>query len=342
MTSPQKPWRKSPSSKILEIVYICLGVGISALIVLKSPMAGPEAIGLVAVPVIAILNFLRAFRLGATARSNALATSIITSAFLVLITPWLSVLGTVISRGRSAIYTGFFTTDMRITPPKSALDMGGIKHAIIGTTVMVLLASLISVPLGILSGVYVTEIRGKFTGLVRFITQAMSGVPSIVAGLFVYATFVIFFKSYSGIAGAIALAILMIPTVARTSEEVLKLVSEDLRFAGYALGSTQSRNVFKVVLPTVRSGLVTSAVLGIARVAGETAPLLMTAQYFVASKTNPFDGPIASLPVYIFSMFQTGNRNAVDRAWSAALVLLGLVFILFTFARLVTSARRRR
>jgi phosphate transport system permease protein len=342
MTMPQKPWKKSAGLRLLDGLFIVLGLVVAGLIVSASPMAGPEAVGFVAIPVIAIINFLRVFRQGTTARMNALATTFIMSAFLFLITPWLSVMGTVASRGRGAVYSGFFTNDMRITPPKAALDMGGIKHAIIGTAIMVLIASIISVPLGILSGVYVTEIRGRFTGLVRFITQAMSGVPSIVAGLFVYSTYVLFFGSYSGFAGAISLAILMIPTVARTSEEVLKLVSEDLRFAGYALGSTQSRNVFKVVLPTVRSGLVTSAVLGVARVAGETAPLLMTAQYFIASKTNPFDGPIASLPAYIFNMFQTGNRNSVDRAWGAALVLLVLVFLLFTFARVVTSARRRK
>ena len=342
MTTPQKPWKKSGALRVLDLLFSICGIGASGLIVLFTPMAGPEAVGLIAVPIVAILNLSRSFRQGSSARSNALATSIITSAFLVLITPWLSVIGTVVSRGRDAIYTGFFTRDMRVTAPKAALELGGIKHAIIGTVIMVLIASLISVPLGILSGVYVTEIRGRLTGLVRFIIQAMSGVPSIVAGLFVYATFVIFFKSYSGFAGAVALAILMIPTVARTSEEVLKLVSEDLRFAGYALGSTQSRNVFKIVLPTVRSGLVTSAVLGVARVAGETAPLLMTAQYFVATNTNPVDGPIASLPVFIFSMFQTGNHNAVARAWGAALVLLGLIFVLFTFARIVSSLGRRR
>ena len=342
MTSPQKPWRKSKGFRLLDALFVIAGFAVSGLVVLVTPMAGPEAVGLVAIPVIAIINFTRVFGQGSTARINALATTLIMSAFLFLVTPWVSVLATVVSRGRAAIYSGFFTNDMRITPPKAALDMGGIKHAIFGTLIMVLLASLMSVPLGILSGVYVTEIRGRFTGLVRFITQAMSGVPSIVAGLFVYATFVLFFESYSGFAGAVSLAILMIPTVARTSEEVLKLVSEDLRFAGYALGSTQSRNVFKVVLPTVRSGLVTSAVLGVARVAGETAPLLMTAQYFIATKTNPFDGPIGSLPVFIFSMFQTGNRNSVDRAWGAALVLLGLVFVLFTLARLATASRRRR
>ena len=341
MTTPQKPWKKSVGLRFADILFLLAGFVLSGLIVVATPMAGPEAVGFVAIPVIAIVNFLRVFRQGSTARSNALASTLIMSAFLFLITPWLSVLGTVVSRGRAAIYTGFFTNDMRLTPPKAALNMGGIKHAIIGTAIMVLIASFMSVPLGILSGVYVTEIRGRFTGLVRFITQAMSGVPSIVAGLFVYATFVTFFHSFSAFAGAVALAILMIPTVARTSEEVLKLVSEDLRFAGYALGSSQSRNVFKVVLPTVRSGLVTSAVLGVARVAGETAPLLMTAQYFIASKTNPFDGSIGSLPVYIFSMFQTGDHNSVDRAWGAALVLLGLVFVLFTFARLVTSTRRR-
>ena len=331
----------SGRDKLREVSIALVTVLLAIAIVSVSPLAGPAGFVLVALPLLILAAVIRTIGQGNTARSNAVATSVITASFLILVSPWISVIYTVAKNGYHAIYGGFFTNDMRVTAPDAPLNMGGVGHAILGTLLMVLIATLIAMPLGVLSGVYITEIRGRFTTLVRFIVQAMSGVPSIVAGLFVYATFVLFFRTYSGLAGALALAILMIPTVARTSEEVLKLVGEDLRFAAYALGSTQTRNVFKVVLPTVRSGLVTSGVLGVARIAGETAPLLMTAQYFVAMKTNPFKGSIASLPVLIFSFFQSGGDNSVARAWAAALVLLVLVLILFITARTLGSGLRK-
>jgi phosphate transport system permease protein len=161
----------------------------------------------------------------------------------------------------------------------------------------------------------------------------MSGVPSIVAGLFIYTTWVTATESFSAFAGALALAVLMLPTVARTAEEVLKLVPEDLRAAGYALGARQWRTALMVVIPTVRSGLTTAAILGIARVIGETAPLLLTSLSNSALRFHPFDGPIASLPTYVFGYLQIGTEYAIARAWSGSLVLLVIVFILFTLAR---------
>jgi phosphate transport system permease protein len=161
----------------------------------------------------------------------------------------------------------------------------------------------------------------------------MSGVPSIVAGLFIYATVVVFFGGFSAWAGSLALVILMLPTVARTSEEILKIVPEDLRTASYALGATQSRTTFRVVLPTIASGLVTAAVLGIARVVGETAPLILTASYFVAKSTS-LNEPIASLGL--------GDENATTRAWGGSLVLLGVVFILFAIARTLSTRLARK
>ena len=177
--------------------------------------------------------------------------------------------------------------------------------------------------------------------MVRFLTQAMSGVPSIVAGLFIYATVVVIFGGFSAWAGALALVILMLPTVARTSEEILKIVPEDLRTASYALGATQSRTTFRVVLPTIASGLVTAAVLGIARIVGETAPLILTASY-VSGISTSLDEPIASLPIYIFSNLGFGNENATTRAWGGSLVLLGVVFILFAIARTLSTRLTRK
>jgi phosphate transport system permease protein len=206
---------------------------------------------------------------------------------------------------------------------------------------MVLIASIISVPLGITAAIYIVEIKGRFASTVRFFTQAMSGVPSIVAGLFIYSTICVFFGGFSAWAGALAYTILMLPTVARTSEEVLKLVPDELRAASYALGASQARTVFQVVLPTIATGLVTSAILGIARVAGETAPLLLTASYFVATSRN-VNEPIASLPIYIFSSLGLGDANATTRAWGGSLVLLIVVFILFSIARGLSARLSRK
>jgi phosphate transport system permease protein len=341
VVSPLRPWKQTVSRRVGRWVSVLLVVAASTLVVLISPLAGLAGIFLVAIPSQIAVTYVRTRRLGGQAMRNEVASSLIGSAFVLLLTPWISIVFTVVRRGYQAISWNFLADDMRITAPDADLATGGIAHAIIGTLIMVGIASLVSVPLGILSGIYITEIRGRFTKLVRFIVQAMSGVPSIVAGLFIYATLVLYNKSYSGLAGALALAVLMVPTVARTSEEVLKLVSEDLRFAGYALGSTQASNVFRIVLPTVRSGLVTSGILGVARVAGETAPLLMTAQVFLATKANPFDGPLGSLPVVIFSFFQNGADNAVTRAWGASTVLMVLITFLFALARAVSTDRRR-
>jgi phosphate transport system permease protein len=247
----------------------------------------------------------------------------------------------VATKGIDAIYGGFFTEDMRFASPDDDLNMGGAAHALIGTLIMVAIATVITLPLGILTAVYITEVRGRFTPMVRFIVQSMSGVPSIVAGLFIYSTVVMGFESFSGLAGGLALAILMLPTVARTAEEVLKLVPDDIRSASYALGAPQWRTSLFVVLPTVRSGMVTAGILGIARVAGETAPLLLTASYFTATSFSPVDGPMASLPMFIFGLLQSGTEYSFARAWAASLLLLGSLLVLFTIARLVSGKDKR-
>jgi len=232
-------------------------------------------------------------------------------------------------------FLGYFTSDMRVTGPDDDLNFGGVGHAIIGSLIMVLIATLVTLPLGILSGMYLSEIRGRFSFLVRFVVQSMSGVPSIVAGLFIYATIVIPMGKYSGLAGSAALAVLMLPTIARTSEEVLKLVPDDLRTAGYALGSRQWRTAIMIVLPTVRSGLVTAAILGVARVIGETAPLILTSLYASNFQFNPVEGPIAALPTYVFGLLKLGTEYAIARAWAGSLVLMLVVAILFALARFI-------
>jgi phosphate transport system permease protein len=339
--APRRPWDHGRSTLLRAGVLVVLSGVFGWLLTAFTGLNGFLGwyVGLAfAMPVLA---FVGSVRHGWNMASDRMATSLITVAFAAVTIPWVSIIITVYQKGSKAFHGKYLTDDMRITPSSDLLQYGGVAHAILGTLIMVLIASLIAVPLGILAAVYIVEIKGRFAKMVRFLTQAMSGVPSIVAGLFIYATVVILFGGFSAWAGALSLVILMLPTVARTSEEVLKIVPDDLRSASYALGASQARTTFRIVLPTVASGLVTSAVLGVARVVGETAPLILTASYFVAKSTSLTE-PIASLPIYIFSSLGLGDDNATTRAWGGSLVLLGVVFVLFAVARLLSTRLTRK
>jgi len=190
---------------------------------------------------------------------------------------------------------------------------------------------------------YITEVRGKAVPYVRFFVQAMSGVPSVVAGLFILTVFILTGAlQQSALTGGLAYAILMLPTIARTAEEVLRLIPDELRTGALALGSTRARVVLKVVVPAAKTGLITAMILGIARVVGETAPLLMTSLKNDNTVLNPIMEPITALPVYIFSNVAQPYPDAVARAWGAALVLMILVAILFTVTRILSSKRPGR
>jgi phosphate transport system permease protein len=221
------------------------------------------------------------------------------------------------------------------------ISEGGLLHAIIGTVLLVFVALLISTPIGILTAIYLTEIKGRFARPIRFLVQAMSGVPSIVAGLFIFAAVIIpISKNFNSFQGSLALSILMIPTIARTSEEVLILVPQDLRESGVALGGTQWRTVAQIVLPAARTGLVTALILGIARVTGETAPLLLLTGGGDTTNFNIFSGPMGSLPSYIWKGFGAGTEESITRAWAGILVLLLLVLGLFVSARLLSERKK--
>jgi phosphate transport system permease protein len=252
-------------------------------------------------------------------------------------------LATVVAKGYKGIKLNLFTQDMSMATPTDPLTNGGILHAITGTLTLVALALIMSVPLGILTALYLTEIKGKFAKPIKFLVQAMSGVPSIVAGLFILSAVLYpITKGYSGFMGALALTILMIPTVARTSEEVLNLIPQDLREAGTALGGTQWRTVAMIVLPAARSGLITAMILGVARIAGETAPLLLLTGGGDKVNPNPFNDPMGSLPYYIWKSFSAGSEEAITRAWAGLLVLVLLILFLFTSARYLGSRKVSR
>ena len=338
---PTTPWKRTRRNQIVSASTVAVSVVIAVVIVLLTGLAGVDGWALTFLIVSLLVTAVRAFKTDAKVRKEMFVSVAIFATAALAFTPWMSIFASVVMKGTRGFKPNFFIGDMRTTIPDDELNLGGAGHAIIGSIMMVLNATIITLPLGILSGVYLTEVRGRLTFLVRFVVQSMSGVPSIVAGLFIYVTFVNYTNSFSGLAGSFALAILMLPTVARTAEEVLKLVPDDLRSASYALGARQWRTSLLVVLPTVRSGLTTAAILGVARVIGETAPLLLTALSSNSYVFNPLGGPISSLPTYVFGLLQIGTENAINRAWTGALVLMLLVFALFTTARFIGGKDRR-
>ena len=221
--------------------------------------------------------------------------------------------------------------------------MEGARAAIIGTVEQVGIATAVVVPIAILTAVYLHEHRGRLATPIRFIVDGLAGLPSIVAGLVVFTVWIVGHPNrFSGIAGSAALIILMLPTVTRTSEEVLRTVPGSLREASLALGAPQWRMVLRVVLPTALAGLVTAAILGVARAVGETAPMLLTAGFSNATNANPFSGPQADLPTFVWSLIFVPNKAQNDRAWTAGLVLVILVLVLFVSARVLLSRSMRK
>jgi phosphate transport system permease protein len=251
-----------------------------------------------------------------------------------------SVLAYTAARGVKALSWDFFTHSMHGVGPRD--DAGGAYHSILGTLEQVLIATALAVPSGLLVAVYLTEFgRGRLAGLVRAVVDLMVGIPSIVAGLFVYAFWVIgLHRGFSGLAAAMALSILMLPIVVRSAEEMIRLVPAALREAAYALGIPRWRTILQVVLPTASAGITTGVMLAVARVTGETAPLLLTAFGFDSIHRNPLSGPQSSLPLFVFSQATSAFGAAVDRAWAGALTLIVVVLLLTVAARLVTRRNR--
>ncbi|MCW2600860.1 MAG: phosphate transporter, inner rane subunit PstA [Frankiales bacterium] len=271
------------------------------------------------------------------AARDRVAAALFTIAGLLLFAALVAVVSFTAVRGYQAVlHINFWTETTATTGPADPLTKGGVLAALVGTLEQVGIAALVSVPLGLATAVYLNEVGGRLARTVRTVIDAMSAVPGIVAGLFVFAVAVLTLGySRSGLAAAIALAIEMLPVVTRTGEVVLRLVPEPLREAAYALGSTQWQTVRKVVLPTARTGLVTAVLLGVARVIGETAPVLLTSGFTAELNADPAHGPQVSLPLFIFTEVRFPLDHAISRAFGAALVLLTVVIVLFTAARLL-------
>jgi phosphate transport system permease protein len=273
---------------------------------------------------------------GKLAAGERVSAVIMGTAALAAVVPLGLILFEVVAEGIKNLRLEFFTETQQDTGPLDPATKGGALHAIVGTLQQVGIATLISVPLAVLTAVFLNEIGGRFARVVRFIVDTMSGTPSIVAGLFIYSILILGLGwGFSGFAGALALTILMLPTITRTTEEMLRLVSSGLREAALALGAPEWRVTTQVVLPTARTGIATAVILGIARAIGETAPVLLTSFGASVMNWNAFSGAQSNLPLFIYSAIRSSQDNQVARAWTGALVLMALVLILFIIARIL-------
>jgi phosphate transport system permease protein len=268
---------------------------------------------------------------------NQIMTVMMWAAFVIILIPLGFVLYKVIDAGAGAISWQFLTSST-IPPNVLPLGVGGMGPAVIGTLEITGFAALIAVPLGVLGAIYINEYggRGWLAKLIAFMSDVMTGVPSIVMGLFIYTIWVINY-GYSGMAGSFALACLMLPIVIRSSYEMLRLVPDSLREGSYALGATKARVTVTVVLPAAIGGIVSGALLAIARAAGETAPLLFCILTVESTNTNLFSGPNTALSTQIFANAQSPYVGAQARAWGAALTLIAIAFILMIVARILTA-----
>ncbi len=272
---------------------------------------------------------------------SGLATGFMILSFLIMLVPLVLIVGYVLQRGAGIISWDFLTRDLPIIDRSAD---GGIGPAIVGTLLIVGVATLMAVPLGVLGGIYLNEYGGnrRTAVVVRFLADVMTGVPSVVMGLFIYTIWVLRFHNQSAFAGSLALGCLMLPVVIRTTEEVLRLVPAEQRDASYALGGRKATTIGRIVVPAAVPGVLSGALLAIARAAGETAPLLFAIGFTTRTNTNLFHGSNVALPFLIFRNATSPFTAAQDLAWGAALTLIVIVFVFTLLARLVAARFDRR
>jgi len=287
-----------------------------------------------------IVNFVIALLVeGRRQATDRFVTSLVVSAFVIALIPLIWLLATVLQNGLGTMLNGtFLTYSMRNVVGEG----GGALHAIVGTLIITGVAAVISIPVGLMTAIYLVEYgTGRLARGITFLVDVMTGIPSIVAGLATYALFVIFLGEgvKSGFAGSVALSILMIPVVVRSSEEILKLVPNELREASYALGVPKWLTIVRIVLPTSVAGITTGIMLSISRVIGETAPLLIVAGFTTSMNYNPFADRMMSLPVFVYNQYVSPGTDAqfyIERAWAGALTLILIVALLNIVARVVS------
>ncbi|MDH6518095.1 phosphate transport system permease protein [Streptomyces sp. SAI-208] len=310
---------------------VAVGLGISAAAGLESSIQWALIAGVLFV----LGTYVVAARVeGRRQAKDRVATALVWVAFLLAVVPLVSLVWSTVSRGLKVLDFYFLTHSMGLIADSE--PGGGIYHAILGSLEQVALATVIAAPIGVLTAIYLVEYgRGKLAKAVTFFVDVMTGIPSIVAGLFILSIMLMFDMQPFGFAGSLALAILMMPVVVRSTEEMLKLVPNELREASLALGVPKWRTILKVVLPTSIGGITTGIMLAIARIAGETAPVLLLVWGNSLINANPFEGAQQSLPLYIYQQYanSAGAGAAYDRAWAASLTLIAFVMILNLVAR---------
>ena len=329
---PRTPW---------VILGLCLTAA-AGIVALLSSASGSEfsVVGSLALGallyLVAILVISRLVE-GTRKSTDRLVTSLVSAAFIIAMAPLVSLLVTVVANGSARFDVEFFSSSLRNVVGEG----GGASHAIVGTLLMTSMAALISIPIGLFTAIYLVEYgRGRLARAITFFVDVMTGIPSIVAGLFAFALFAIFLGPgvRMGFAGAIALAVLMIPVVVRACEEMLRVVPNELREASFALGVPKWLTILNVVLPTSAAGIATGIMLAIARVIGETAPLLIVAGFTASMNTNLFSDRMQSLPVFVFTSYANQGVDTqafLDRAWAGALTLILIVMVLNLAARLI-------
>lgn len=337
------PRRRIRSAR-LDDRYAVFGAGAGALAIaaLLFGWIAPLT-GVVGFFVVAFLAFVAIYALLVSTTGDGrevidrVMTVMLASAGIILFGALIFVVVFTLLRGFPAlVHANFFFQDMEFAGPLDGLDLGGVAHAIVGTLIQIGIALVISIPLGIVTALFLNEVGGRFARFVRTIVDAMTALPSIVAGLFIYSAVILGLGlQRSGFAAALAITVMMLPIIVRASDVVLRLVAGNLREASYALGASRWRTVWHVVLPTARSGLVTAVILGTARGIGETSPVLLTSGVTNVMNTNPFEGPMISLPLQVFTFVGSPEPNMIARGFGTAAVLLLLVLALFAIARVI-------
>lgn len=329
------PRRLPPWTLVLLVVVVAAVV---AVLFALTPLQGRADYLVVVIPAYLLAQTaLSNWREGRRRAVDRLVAALVVVAFLLALLPLVLVLGYTVTQGLARFDLAFLTHSMYSVAEND--PYGGAYHAILGTVEQVGVATVLAVPFGVLVAIYLVEYgRGTTARVVSILVDVMTGLPSIVAGLFVLALWVLLLhQGFSGFAGSLALTVLMLPTVVRSSEEVLKLVPDTLREAALALGLPRWRAIVSIVLPTAVAGIATGVILGISRVAGETAPLLLTVFGAQAINANVFSHPQGALPLFVFNEAQQPLQNALNRAWAGALTLILLVMILNLSARVIAS-----
>lgn len=276
-----------------------------------------------------------AFDDGRVGVADKLATVVFHSFAIVLILALSDVvIFTVVNGLKATTHLNFWTQSLAVAGPLDPLSVGGMLHAVVGTLIMIAIALVITVPLGLLCAVFLAEFGGPFSRIVRTVVEAMTALPSVVCGLFIYATWILaLHHPTSGFAASLAISVMMMPIIIRSADVVLRLVPGSLKEASFGLGASHWKTVFHVMLPTSRSGLLTAVILGTARGIGETSPVLLTAGYSQSFNFNPFSGSMTSLPLATFTLVRSPEATEISRGFGAAAVLMVVVLILFLLAR---------